>query len=64
MFGADCVTVPLGAEGPDLAACGSAWSDKPAFAYLIPTFQNPSGVRYSEERRDAVAALADEFGVT
>ncbi len=27
LFGADCVTVPLGAEGPDLVACGSAWSD-------------------------------------
>ena len=37
---------------------------KPAFAYLIPTFQNPSAVRYSETKRDAVAALLDEFGVT
>ena len=37
---------------------------KPAFAYLIPTFQNPSAVRYSEAKRDAVAALLDEFQVT
>ncbi|RMU80489.1 s I and II aminotransferase [Pseudomonas syringae pv. aptata] len=37
---------------------------KPAFAYLIPTFQNPSAVRYSQASRDAVAALLDEFGVT
>jgi 2-aminoadipate transaminase len=36
----------------------------PAFIYLIPTFQNPSAVRYSEEKRAAVAALLDEFGVT
>lgn len=37
---------------------------RPAFAYLIPTFQNPSAVRYSQASRDAVAALLDEFGVT
>jgi DNA-binding transcriptional MocR family regulator len=65
LFGADCVTVPLGAEGPDVAALRQRLGrHKPAFAYLIPTFQNPSGVRYSEERRDEVAALLDEFGVT
>lgn len=65
LFGADCVTVPLGAEGPDVAALRQHLErHKPAFAYLIPTFQNPSGVRYSEERRDEVAALLDEFGVT
>lgn len=65
LFGADCVTVPLGAEGPDVAALRQRLEQhKPAFAYLIPTFQNPSGVRYSEERRDEVAALLDEFGVT
>ncbi|XEG74873.1 PLP-dependent aminotransferase family protein [Pseudomonas sp. abacavir_1] len=64
LFGADCVTVPLGAEGPDVAALRQRLEQhKPAFAYLIPTFQNPSGVRYSEERRDEVAALLDEFGV-
>ena len=65
LFGADCVTVPLGSEGPDVAALRQRLEQhEPAFAYLIPTFQNPSGVRYSEERRDEVAALLDEFGVT
>ncbi|MBO3275642.1 aminotransferase-like domain-containing protein [Pseudomonas schmalbachii] len=65
LFGADCVTVPLGAEGPDVAALRQRLEKhKPAFAYLIPTFQNPSGVRYTEQRRDEVAALLDEFGVT
>ncbi|WP_374440292.1 aminotransferase-like domain-containing protein [Pseudomonas panipatensis] len=65
LFGADCISVPLGAEGPDVAALRQRLErHKPAFAYLIPTFQNPSGVRYSEARRDEVAALLDEFGVT
>ncbi|MBX8489092.1 PLP-dependent aminotransferase family protein [Pseudomonas cichorii] len=65
LFGADCLTVPLQAEGPDLIALRQHLEQhKPAFAYLIPTFQNPSAVRYSEASRDAVAALLDEFGVT
>ncbi|MBX8493959.1 PLP-dependent aminotransferase family protein [Pseudomonas cichorii] len=65
LFGADCLTVPLQAEGPDLVALRQRLEQhKPAFAYLIPTFQNPSAVRYSEASRDAVAALLDEFGVT
>lgn len=65
LFGADCLTVPLQAEGPDLAALRRQLErHNPAFAYLIPTFQNPSAVRYSEASRDAVAGMLDEFGVT
>ncbi|WP_440856295.1 PLP-dependent aminotransferase family protein [Pseudomonas syringae] len=65
LFGADCITVPLQAEGPDLLAMRQRLEQHtPAFAYLIPTFQNPSAVRYSQASRDAVAALLDEFGVT
>lgn len=65
LFGADCLTVPLEADGPDLAELRARLEQhRPAFIYLIPTFQNPSAVRYSEAKRDAVAALLDEFGVT
>ena len=65
LFGADCITVPLEADGPDLIKLRTRLEQhKPAFIYLIPTFQNPSAVRYSEAKRDAVAALLDEFGVT
>ena len=65
LFGADCLTVPLEADGPDLAQLRQRLEQhRPAFIYLIPTFQNPSAVRYSEARREAVAALLDEFGVT
>ncbi|MGS0940970.1 aminotransferase-like domain-containing protein [Pseudomonas luteola] len=64
-FGADCQTVPLTAEGMDIEALRQCLeTNKPAFAYLIPTFQNPSGVRYTEACRDQVAALMDEFSVT
>lgn len=65
LFGADCLAVPQEADGPSLEALRQRLEQhKPAFAYLIPTFQNPSAVRYSEEKRDAVAALLDEFNVT
>ncbi|PYY69310.1 GntR family transcriptional regulator [Pseudomonas jessenii] len=65
LFGADCLTVPLEADGPNLAQLRVRLEQhRPAFIYLIPTFQNPSAVRYSEAKRDAVAALLDEFGVT
>jgi 2-aminoadipate transaminase len=65
LFGADCITVPQEVDGPDLVALRSRLEQHtPAFIYLIPTFQNPSAVRYSEAKRDAVAALLDEFAVT
>ncbi|UNG20609.1 PLP-dependent aminotransferase family protein [Stutzerimonas zhaodongensis] len=65
LFGADCLAVEQEADGPSISALRQRLKQhKPAFAYLIPTFQNPSAVRYSEEKRDAVAALLDEFGVT
>lgn len=65
LFGADCLTVQLEADGPNLASLRSSLErHRPAFIYLIPTFQNPSAVRYSEAKREAVAALLDEFGVT
>jgi 2-aminoadipate transaminase len=65
LFGAECLAVPQEADGPELSALRQRLENhKPAFAYLIPTFQNPSAVRYSEAKRDAVAALLDEFGVT
>jgi len=65
LFGATCLSVPLTAEGVDLVAMRERLeSHTPAFVYLIPTFQNPSGACYTEEVRDGVAALLDEFQVT
>ncbi|VVN57789.1 2-aminoadipate transaminase [Pseudomonas fluorescens] len=65
LFGADCLTVPQEADGPNLAQLRHRLEQhRPVFIYLIPTFQNPSAVRYSEAKRAAVAALLDEFGVT
>src|SRR5690606_12066925 len=65
LFGADCLEIPQETDGPNNDSLRALLErSKPAFAYLIPTFQNPSAVRYSDAKRDAVAALLDEFGVT
>lgn len=64
-FGAHCLSVPMERDGPDVESLRQLLSqNRPAFIYLIPTFQNPSGLRYSESKRDEVAALLDEFNVT
>ncbi|QXI30164.1 PLP-dependent aminotransferase family protein [Pseudomonas vanderleydeniana] len=65
LFGADCLSIPRERDGPDLQQLRARLEQhRPAFIYLIPTFQNPSGVCYSEAKRAGVAALLDEFGVT
>ncbi|WP_416772393.1 PLP-dependent aminotransferase family protein [Pseudomonas sp. RHF3.3-3] len=65
LFGADCLSIPQESDGPDLQQLRARLErHRPAFVYLIPTFQNPSGVCYSEAKRAGVAALLDEFGVT
>ncbi len=37
--------------------------EKPAFAYAIPTFQNPSGRCLDAKQRDALAAACDSGGI-
>lgn len=55
-FGASFVALERGEPGRALAA-------KPAFAYAIPTFQNPTGHCYSADERLALARACDEAGV-
>lgn len=63
-FGAECLGVPLTANGIDTEALEHTLKTrKPAFVYLIPTFQNPSGARYDADTRTQVAALLDRYHV-
>jgi 2-aminoadipate transaminase len=61
-LGAEVVGLTCDDEGldPDALAAALATGEKPAFLYLIPTFQNPSGRTLSEERRRRIAELASE----
>ncbi len=52
------VTVPLTDEGVDVSHFQHAIKhERPCLAYLIPNFQNPSGISYTEERRREVAQI-------
>jgi 2-aminoadipate transaminase len=61
-LGAEVVALDQDDEGLDPDALEQALQDrdKPAFLYLIPTFQNPSGRTLSVERRRRVVELARE----
>jgi DNA-binding transcriptional MocR family regulator len=64
-LGADVVGLHCDDEGLDPDALEEALKtgEKPAFVYLIPTFQNPSGRTLSEERRMRIVELAREHDV-
>ena len=64
-IGADVVGLHCDDEGLDPDALEEALKtgEKPAFVYLIPTFQNPSGRTLSEERRARIVELALEHDV-
>jgi len=56
-FGARVSFLPCDREGVDPEALRQALSRKPKLVYLTPTFQNPSGLCYSERRRREVAEV-------
>jgi DNA-binding transcriptional MocR family regulator len=64
-LGAEVVPLHCDDEGldPDALADALASGDKPAFLYLIPTFQNPSGRTIGVERRRRIVELARDHEV-
>ncbi len=63
MYGADYVTVPIDDDGviPDSLEAGLRTG--PKFMYLLPNFQNPTGVTISASRRRELVLLADRYGI-
>jgi 2-aminoadipate transaminase len=61
--------VRLDEEGMEPEALKSVFEEArqsalhPKFIYLVPSFQNPSGVTLSTERRERIAEIAAEHGV-
>ncbi|KAF0226035.1 MAG: transcriptional regulator with HTH domain and aminotransferase domain [Erysipelotrichaceae bacterium] len=49
--------VPLTETGLDLVALKDALKDNPKLMYVVPNFQNPTGLTYSNENRIAIADL-------
>lgn len=62
-YGAEFVSVPMDEDGMITDALEEALRVGPKFIYVLPNFQNPTGVTLSLERRRKLIALADRYGV-
>jgi len=67
--GADMHPIPLKEDGMDLEHLAKVLKDldakgrKPRFIYVIPDYQNPSGITMTLDHRKRLLALAGEYGV-
>jgi 2-aminoadipate transaminase len=62
-YGAEYIPVPIDAHGMITDALEEALRSGPKFIYVLPNFQNPTGVTLSVERRRKLVELADFYGV-
>lgn len=62
-YGAEYVAVPSDENGMITDALEEALRFGPKFIYVLPNFQNPTGVTLSMERRKQLVELADRYGV-
>ena len=63
-YNAKLVAMPTDDEGVIVEAAEALIKEHhPKLMYVIPTFQNPTGITLGLERRKALAALANEYGV-
>ena len=62
MFEPECMPVTLEDDGLNLEKLEEALKQEHVkFAYVVPNFQNPTGLTYTKERREAVCALFDKY---
>lgn len=62
-YGAEYVTVRIDDDGMITEEMEEALRTGPKFIYVLPNFQNPTGVTLSLERRQKLIQLADRYGV-
>ncbi len=62
-YGAEYISVPVDKSGMNTDALEEALRTGPKFIYVLPNFQNPSGVTLSLSRRQRLIDLADQYGV-
>jgi 2-aminoadipate transaminase len=63
MYGADYITVPIDDNGVIPESLEVGLRAGPKFMYLLPNFQNPTGVTISAARRRELVLLADRYGI-
>ncbi|MBT3321762.1 MAG: PLP-dependent aminotransferase family protein [Anaerolineae bacterium] len=61
-YGADYIPVPMDNEGMITSELEKALRKGAKFIYVLPNFQNPSGVTLSLKRRQELVRLADHYG--
>ena len=62
-YGAEYIQVACDEEGMCVDELEEALRTGPKFIYVLPNFQNPTGVTLSLERRKKLVELADHYGV-
>ncbi len=62
-YGAEYVTVPMDENGMITSELENALRSGVKFIYVLPNFQNPTGVTLSLERRKELIEIADRYGV-
>lgn len=62
-YSAEYVSVPVDQDGMRMDALEEALRTGPKFIYVLPNFQNPSGVTLSCTRRQRLIELANYYGV-
>jgi 2-aminoadipate transaminase len=62
-YGAEYIPVPVDEDGMIPDALEAGLRSGPKFIYVLPNFQNPTGVTLSLERRRLLVDLADRYGV-
>ena len=62
-YGAEYVTVPMDENGMVTEALENALRSGVKFIYVLPNFQNPTGVTLSLQRRQELIEIADRYGV-
>ena len=69
MYGADLIGIELDEKGmrSDLLEKTLAElkqkGEKPKFIYVIPDFQNPTGISMPEDRRKEIIAIAKKYDI-
>ena len=64
LYHPEVIGIDLGDDGVDLEQLEKAIKEKdPKFMYMIPTFQNPTGLTYSEEAREKIAEIFKKSNV-
>jgi 2-aminoadipate transaminase len=62
-YGAEYIPVPTDEEGMVTSELEKSLRSSPKFIYVLPNFQNPTGVTLSFERRLQLIELSEKYGV-